>query len=79
MRYTGNLSPLPTCRKMADLLGNTFGDEPGKRDINTAGQHVGLAPGSVMEPMVLLYRFTGDINLVPGTPRLLTATARIHF
>lgn len=23
--------------------------------------------------------FTGDINLVPGTPRLLTATARIHF
>ncbi len=23
--------------------------------------------------------FTGDINLVPGTPRLLTATARFHF
>lgn len=23
--------------------------------------------------------FTGDINLVPGTPRLLTATARIHL
>ncbi len=23
--------------------------------------------------------FTGDINLVPGTPRLLTGTARIHF
>ncbi|MFA5962698.1 MAG: TonB-dependent siderophore receptor [Sphingomonas sp.] len=23
--------------------------------------------------------FTGDINLVPGTPRLLTATARVHF
>ncbi len=23
--------------------------------------------------------FTGDINLVPGTPRLMTATARFHF
>ena len=60
MRYTGNLEPLPTCRKMADLLCNTFGDEPGKRDINLAGQHMGMAPGSVLEPMVLLYRLTGE-------------------
>ena len=60
MRYTGNLTPLPACRKMADLLCNTFGDEPGKRDIIPAGQHVGMAPGSVLEPMVLLYRLTGE-------------------
>ena len=37
MRYTGNLEPLPTCRRMADLLCQTFGDEPGKRDIIKAG------------------------------------------
>jgi uncharacterized protein len=60
MRYTGNLAPLPACRKMGDLLCNTFGDEPGKRDILKAGWHVGMAPTSVLEPMVLLYRFTGE-------------------
>ncbi len=60
MRYTGNLEPLPTCRRMGDLLCQTFGDGPGKRDIIKAGEHVGLAPTSVLEPMVLLYRATGE-------------------
>ena len=60
MRYTGNLEPLPACRRMGDLLCSTFGDEPGKRDLIQAGEHVGLAPTSVLEPMVLLYRFTGE-------------------
>jgi DUF1680 family protein len=60
MRYTGNMAPMSACRRMADLLCNTFGDEPGKRDIIKAGQHVGMAPTSVLEPMVLLYRMTGE-------------------
>ena len=60
MRYTGNLAPLSACRRMADLLCNTFGDQPGKRDIIRAGQHKGMAPTSVLEPMVLLYRMTGE-------------------
>lgn len=60
MRYTGNLEPLPACRRMADLLCKTFGDEPGKRDLILAGQHMGMAPTSVLEPMVLLYRMTGE-------------------
>ena len=60
MRYTGNLEPLPTCRRMGDLLCTTFGDEPGKRDIIKAGEHIGMAPTSVLEPMVLLYRLTGE-------------------
>lgn len=60
MRYTGDMSPLPTCRRMADLLCQTFGDDPGKRDLIKAGHHVGLAPTSVLEPMVLLYRLTGE-------------------
>lgn len=60
VRYTGNRELLPTCRRMGDLLCRTFGDEPGKRDIIKAGWHVGMAPTSVLEPMVLLYRMTGE-------------------
>jgi len=60
MRYTGNMEPLSCCRRMGDLLCRTFGDASGKRDIIKAGEHVGLAPTSVLEPMVLLYRLTGE-------------------
>ena len=60
MRYTGHLEALPTCRRMADLLCRTFGEQPGQRDIIQAGEHVGLAPTSVLEPMVLLHRLTGE-------------------
>jgi len=61
IRFTGNLDPLPACRRMADLLCSTFGDDaPGKRDLIRAGHHVGMAPTSILEPMVLLYRLTGE-------------------
>ncbi len=60
VRYTGNTAPLGTCRRMADLLCNTLGEGPGKRDIITSGPIVGMAPTSVLEPMVLLYRLTGE-------------------
>lgn len=60
VRYTGNTVPLPACRRMADLLCNTFGEEPGKRDIIKSGPQVGMAPTSVLEPMMLLYRLTGE-------------------
>ena len=59
-RYTGNTAPLVACRRIGDLLCRTFGDQPGQRDIITAGEHVGMAPTSVLEPMVLLYRMTGE-------------------
>jgi len=60
MRYTGNQEPMQACRRMADLLCKTFGDGPGQQDIIPAGFHMGLAPTSVLEPMVLLYRLTGE-------------------
>jgi hypothetical protein len=60
MRYTGNRAPLETCRRMADLLCTTFGDGPGQRDIITSGAHTGMASTSVLEPMVLLHRLTGE-------------------
>ena len=61
IRYTGNVAPLDTCRRMADLLCRELGDGPGQRSILTAGsQHYGMASTSVLEPMALLYRFTGE-------------------
>jgi hypothetical protein len=57
-QYTGNEAALNACRKMGDLLIATFG--PGKKSILSAGTHVGMAATSVLEPVVVLYRFTGD-------------------
>lgn len=59
-RYTGSPEALLTCRKMGDLLIRTFG--PGKKSILSAGTHVGMAATSVLEPVVLLYRATGDVR-----------------
>ena len=59
IRYTGNMDLLPTCTRMGDLLCQTFGDKPGQRDLMN-GEHMGMAPSSVLEPMVLLYRLTGE-------------------
>jgi uncharacterized protein len=73
MRYTGNLEPLPACRRMGDLLCQSFGDGPGKRDLIQAGYHAGMAPGSVLEPMVLLYRFTGETNYLNFAQYILKA------
>ncbi len=51
---------LNACRKVGDLLIATFGAQPGQRDINKAGEHMGMAADSVLEPMVLLFRATND-------------------
>ncbi|HEY3415001.1 MAG TPA: beta-L-arabinofuranosidase domain-containing protein [Armatimonadota bacterium] len=57
-QYTHSKSALEASRRVGDLLVRTFG--PGKRDINKAGEHMGMASCSVIEPMLLLYRATGD-------------------
>ncbi len=74
---------LAACRRIGDLLAATFGT--GKRDINKAGEHVGMAATSVLEPMVLLYRATNDRHYLdfahyivanydaPGGPAILTS------
>lgn len=50
--------------KIGDLLCKTFGDNPGQKDIIKAGSHVGMAATSVIDPMVDLYRWTGDKKYV---------------
>jgi DUF1680 family protein len=57
---TGYGPALDTSRKIGDLLVRTFGAGPGQLDIIASGTHVGMAATSVLEPMVNLYRFTGD-------------------
>jgi hypothetical protein len=73
VRHTGNMDLLPACRKVGDLLCKTFGDEPGKLDINVSSAHVGMASGSVLEPMVLLYRMTGEQRYLDFAKYLLRA------
>jgi uncharacterized protein len=81
-QYTGNEKALDACRKMGDLLIATF---PGKKSILAAGTHVGMAATSVLEPIVLLYRFTGDRRYLefakylvkawdePGGPKIIAS------
>jgi hypothetical protein len=79
--YTGNQPALDACKKMGDLLLRTFGPE--KKSILSAGTHMGMASTSVLEPMVILYRHTGDRRYLdfcqylvkswdePGGPKVL--------
>ncbi|WP_337177771.1 beta-L-arabinofuranosidase domain-containing protein [Paludisphaera sp.] len=83
-RYTGDAKALDACRKMADLLIATF---PAERSILAAGTHVGMAATSVLEPVVLLYRATGEAKYLdfaryivaswdePGGPGILSRLA----
>ncbi|MDP4272994.1 MAG: glycoside hydrolase family 127 protein [Bacteroidota bacterium] len=57
---TGYQPALDACKNMGDLLCKTFGNKPGQRDIIKAGTHVGMAATSVLDPMVELYKYTGD-------------------
>lgn len=56
-QYTRHAGALQASRQAANLLIATF---PAKRSILAAGTHDGMAATSVLEPIVLLYRITGD-------------------
>lgn len=58
VRLSGDPSAMDCCRKMGDLLCNTFGNEPGKRDFMKQAPFEGQV--TVLEPMIMLYRMTGE-------------------
>ncbi len=70
-QYTGNKEALAACRRVGDLLVNTFG--PGRKSILSAGTHMGMAATSVLEPIVLLYRATGDNRYLDFAKYLVSA------
>jgi DUF1680 family protein len=51
---------LHACERILALLTATFGDGPGQRDIVAAGEHMGMAATSVLEPVCRLYLLGGD-------------------
>ena len=55
---SGNRRALDAARRVADHLMSQVG--PGKTDIVTTGNYRGMASSSVLEPIVLLYRRTGE-------------------
>lgn len=57
---TGYKPALETCIKMGDLLCKTFGKNANQIDINTSGEHGGMASTSVLDAMVELYKYTAD-------------------
>jgi DUF1680 family protein len=70
---TGYKPALETAERAADLICRTFGDDAGKRDLMAAGEHDGLAPGSILEPMVDIYRYTGDLKYLAFCRYILRA------
>ena len=57
-RYLGEKAWLDACRRMGDLLIETFG--PGRKNIAYEGTREGLSALTVLESVVMLYDATGD-------------------
>jgi len=57
-RSTGDENALEACKKIGDLMINTF--KGNKRDILASETHCGMADTSILEPMTTLYQLTGD-------------------
>jgi len=59
-RYTGDTTSLNACKKAANLLCSTFGTGLKDLSASSSGIHEGMPSTSVLEPIVMLYRLTGD-------------------
>ena len=70
---TGDQKALAAAEKAADLICRVFGTGPGQRDINRSGWHTGLASGSILGPMIELYRYTGKPEYLRFARYILSA------
>ena len=59
-QFTGNEAALNACRKMGDLLIATFPKEKSILDAGDIANDANMSTMSVLEPVVLLYRLTGE-------------------
>ncbi len=77
---TGYTPALDACRKIGDLLTKTFGTKPGQLDLVAGehGTHVGMAPSSVIEPMVQLFKHTGDKKYIDFCEYIVEAWEQDH-
>jgi len=71
---TGDVAAIEACRKMGDLLVGTFG--PDKRDILKAGENLGMASASILQPVLMLYRRTEEQRYLDFAKYIVEATER---
>lgn len=57
---TSDQAALEAAMKIGDLLVRTFGPDGAGLSLNQHSTHQGMASGSVLEPIVLLHRLTGE-------------------
>ena len=62
---------LASCERIGELLLKTFA--PGGQKFSKAGTHEGMAATSVLEPVVLLYRATGDTRYLRFARRIVNS------
>lgn len=74
----GDKKALEAATKIGDLLANTFGEGAGKRDIIRAGEHVGMAATSILEPIVKLYRHTHERRFLDLAKYIVRAYDQTH-
>lgn len=59
--------------RIGNLMIKTFGNNPGQLDLISAGEHVGMAATSILDPMIDLYRYTGMSKYLEFTRYILRA------
>jgi DUF1680 family protein len=72
-QITGDRKALETAEKAGDLICRVFGPGKAQRDINNSGWHAGLASGSILGPMIDLYRYTGKPEYLHFARYILSA------
>ncbi len=75
---TGSAEALHACERMADLIVQVLGNGEGQRDIIASGTHVGMAPTSILEPMVKLYELTQNPNYLDFCNHLVASWEQAH-